>query len=208
MVPYEQLRVTSSAGDQCGEKVEFLLEEREHNDNGTSKWLSTASSGLLTFTSSEPVRLSGFAMKSANDCPERDPCRWKFFAVNDAGEQILIQETGDSEDAKWGSDRWTWKEWQVNYGENEFFSHKFVLDILSINGSSNAQLGQFKLFEKPKTADEVAAEPSEVNEERQVPNSWLQIESSTGSDCGELVEYLLMDAETGMSNGSGTCKWL
>ena len=97
-------------------------------------------------------------MKSAHDCESCDPCKWKFYAINDAGEQILIHETPDDDSSRWGYDRWTFKEWKVNYGENEFFSHKFVLDILSTNGSSSTQLGKIKLFEKPKTADEIAAE--------------------------------------------------
>ena len=96
---------------------------------------------LLTITSKEPIRLSGYALKSAYDCDPRDPCKWKFYAINDAGEQILIHETPDDDNSRWGYDRSTFKEFQVNYGENEFFSHKFVLDILSLNGSSTTQLG-------------------------------------------------------------------
>ena len=91
---------------------------------------------MLTFTSKEAIRLSHFAIKSANDCSERDPCRWKFYAVNEAGEQTLLQETPDDDEPRWNHDRWTWKSWPVNYGENEFFAQKFVLDILTTNGAS------------------------------------------------------------------------
>ena len=75
------------------------MDERETdtpNDSGICKWVSADSNGKLIFTSTEPIRLSGFAMKSANDCYGRDPCQWKFYAINEAGEEIKLHETPDN----------------------------------------------------------------------------------------------------------------
>ncbi len=78
-VPYADLVITES-GHIHGEKCDFLFDEGTiSSDQKTSKWCTLHSSTervWIEISSHTPILITGYGMKSANDCPSRDPRSW------------------------------------------------------------------------------------------------------------------------------------
>lgn len=87
VVSYDRLRISSTTPVHCREEAKYLLDENQggaSSQYGTSKW-NAKSSGRVTLEINvvgAPIQLSQYALKSANDCPDRDPRSWKLFAVD------------------------------------------------------------------------------------------------------------------------------
>ena len=110
MVPYDILSIMSSRGSQCGEEEKYLLDENQSgapNSSGTCKWLcQTGGEEIkLVIMSTEPIKLYKYAIKSANDCPNRDPGSWNLVASDEAGNEIMLHNKEPSSSSTW-SDRW------------------------------------------------------------------------------------------------------
>ena len=85
-VGYDRLQIKSATPCHCGEEVKYLFDEAvvANNQFHTSKW-NARSSGRVTLEINvvgPPILLSHYALKSANDAPDRDPKAWKLVAVN------------------------------------------------------------------------------------------------------------------------------
>ena len=122
------------------------------NGSGTCKWLQNSSSGQkLTITTCKPVRLSKFGLKSANDCPDRDPVKFKLDAINEEGHEVPLYDVAEDEFIIW-DERWQWKEWEVNH---EFRCSKFIFEVKANGGSGSTQLGQIRLHAHAITEEEL-----------------------------------------------------
>ena len=66
--------------------------------------------------------LSHYALKSANDAPNRDPREWRLVAVDLDRKEHVIHSMQFN---KWNS-RWEWKKWPVH---QDFMANKFYLRI-------------------------------------------------------------------------------
>ena len=86
-VPAERLIIECNRKDINGERVDYLLDEREsgaESVTGTCKWNSNfeipgRSTLDITITLKDeypPLTLTHYALKSANDEPDRDPSSW------------------------------------------------------------------------------------------------------------------------------------
>ena len=89
------------------------------------------------------ITLAKYALRSANDCPGRDPAEWKLFGVSEEGEQQLLHSVDESN--AWGGQRWSWREFEVAVNAGPFVT--FRLEIAKNNGEDCTQLGQIRLFE-------------------------------------------------------------
>jgi len=147
-VPYSRLAISSATRVHSREEARYLFDEATSGPSafGTSKW-NAATRGPVTLEitvgSGPPIRLSHFALKSANDCPARDPKTWSLVAVRDDGSEATLHSMNDHS-AKWGG-RWQWREWPVTH---DFAASRFLLRIHTNHGDGGCtQLGQMRLFE-------------------------------------------------------------
>ena len=86
--------------------------------------------------------LSHYALKSANDCPDRDPRAWKLIAVDLDRKEHVIHSMQFN---KWGQ-RWQWSKWPIHH---QIIANQFFLRIEQNNGDPHCtQMGQLRLFEK------------------------------------------------------------
>jgi len=144
-VPYSRLSISSKTpvhGRPKGEEAHYLLDEGTSAPSnwGTSKWnAQTSSEVTLEITvSGAPILLAKYALKSANDCPNRDPKTWSLSCER----KTVIHAMTDNS-CKWPS-RWQWKEFPV---EQQQPSNKFYLTINNNHGDGGCtQLGQLRLF--------------------------------------------------------------
>ena len=103
-VPYERLEIKCNKPEINGERVDFLFDDKEHgvgSGSGTSKWLAPLETipteiSITVKDEFEPITLTHYAFKSANDAPERDPAVWsvhheeKKAADSDQVQRMLI----------------------------------------------------------------------------------------------------------------------
>ena len=90
-VAYERLSITSSEQEINNERACFLFDENQAgvaSGSGTSKWLSKLNQGTNSVTleivvNGPPIRLTHYALKTANDCPGRDPKSWKLYGCDE-----------------------------------------------------------------------------------------------------------------------------
>ena len=86
-MPAERLIIVCNRKDINGERVDFLLDERENDADsvtGTCKWTSNFESPGettldITITLKDkypPLTLTHYAIKSADNLPEQDPLSW------------------------------------------------------------------------------------------------------------------------------------
>ena len=87
-VPYERLEIECNKPEINNERVEFLFDDKEHgvsSGSGTSKWLAPLAQNpktKITITVKdefEPITLTHYAFKSANDASLRDPLEWGLY---------------------------------------------------------------------------------------------------------------------------------
>lgn len=86
-VSYDRLRISSNTPVHCREEVKYLFDYKQSgvgSQYGTSKW-NAKSSGKVTLqidVIGPPLILAHYALRSANDCSDRDPKAWKLVAVD------------------------------------------------------------------------------------------------------------------------------
>ena len=85
----------------------------------------------------EPIRLAKFGLRSANDCPDRDPVKFSLDYENEDGDAIPLYDVAEDEFVIW-DERWQWKEWDVNH---EIRATKFVFKVKANGGAGATQLG-------------------------------------------------------------------
>lgn len=98
----------------------------------------------------KPIRLAKFGLKSANDCPDRDPVKFKVDAITADGDAIPLYDVAEDEFIIW-DERWQWKEWEVSH---DFSASKFVFEVKANGGAGCTQLGQIKLVARSQTEEE------------------------------------------------------
>src|SRR5690606_8042324 len=82
--------------------------------NPSSKWLTFASTGTLTYRLSEPASITSYTLTSANDAPERDP---RDFTVQ-----------GSTDGTTWADvDARTGQAWKEGSEDNRFVTKTYEL---------------------------------------------------------------------------------
>ena len=169
-VPYDRLFISSDAKVWSGKEAGlgsreasyeacYLLDEdtKAPIKHGPSKWCAgTRKKKTGPYTpatleikvSGQPIRLAKYALKSANDCPDRDPKLWDLIAVCPDGSERVVHAMG-SHDRKW-SRRWQWREWPCNH---DFEASCFRLRIQDNHGLCGTQLGQLALVQFTDSTD-------------------------------------------------------
>ena len=158
-VPYDRLSISSDAKVWAGEEACYLLDEdtKAPIQHGASKWHAGTrkkKNGPMTPATLEikvsgpPIRLAKYALKSANDRPDRDPKLWDLIAVCPDGSERPIHAM-ESHDRKW-SRRWQWREWPCNH---DFEASCFRLRIHHNHGDKGTQLGQLALVQFTDSTD-------------------------------------------------------
>ena len=99
-VPYERLDISCKSRAINKEEVHYLFDEKQKgvpSGSGTSKWLSKSESRdkklWIAITVKEeypPLILTHYALKSANDAPNRDPKQWDLYYLEDDDENRPI----------------------------------------------------------------------------------------------------------------------
>ena len=159
-VPLSKSLITiKAAGDArfSNEKVENLLDAGQgphdkwlhyHAPNGTTR----VESSWLEFTLSEPRVMCGYALQSANDCPERDPVAWTLQGRRAAGDpwEDLHSVASASFTARWQVLEYTLPVTQV------CCALRLLLSRVRAPGNG-VQLGHVRLLGKPQHAELVVS---------------------------------------------------
>ena len=95
------MKISCNTPVHSKEEAEYLLDEKQDGVSsqfGISKW-NAESSGQITLkidVIGEPIRISHYALKSANDYPNRDPKAWKLFGVDVNHREHVIHDMPDN----------------------------------------------------------------------------------------------------------------
>lgn len=158
---YNKMTVASNRGTHCGEDPKYMLDNstRANNQFRTSKWNSHKSFPIeLSLTLQDEVHLSSYDLKSANDCPNRDPTAWKLYGVSSSGERLLLSEVRGG--SPFGGARWHWKKFTCDKPGASGRFRMFVLSITANAGcGSCCQLGQIALYPKQSATNHAALYP-------------------------------------------------
>ena len=158
MIPYNRLSA-SCQHENSADNYELcgnLLDENQRCDlgnnislllSGTCKWLGVSgnhSTWLQFNANTGPITLVGYALKSTNDCPSRDPRSWRLMGSNTGSTEhtVLHEVQGDV----WQGKRWTWFEWQLEVESADPPSYDTLRLEIDANGDHCTQLGQIKFF--------------------------------------------------------------
>jgi hypothetical protein len=150
-IPYGRMTVRTIQGSEVsGEAARFLLDSGRFGGGifGTKKWNVSGTRGTLEVTVTPAVRLSRYALRSANDFAGRDPSRWSLYGVSSSGEKQLLHQV--QQNRAWSGQRWAWKDWEVDNLSHTF--DRFRFEIQGNNGDSCTQLGQLRLWESATSA--------------------------------------------------------
>eukprot|EP00931_Biecheleriopsis_adriatica_P017108 TRINITY_DN12382_c0_g1_i2.p1 TRINITY_DN12382_c0_g1~~TRINITY_DN12382_c0_g1_i2.p1 ORF type:complete len:357 (-),score=50.51 TRINITY_DN12382_c0_g1_i2:44-1114(-) len=147
LVPTECLSVHASSECAPHETAAMLLDVAESHDVGpfyTSKWNAHGSEHWIEINVSDaPVTLKRYALRSANDCPRRDPRHWNLFGIGADGIEHLLHTASDV--TPW-SGRWVWKEFCLEEETAQQPFNKFRMYIIENNGDNCTQLGELRLY--------------------------------------------------------------
>eukprot|EP00397_Hematodinium_sp_SG-2012_P036657 GEMP01039600.1.p1 GENE.GEMP01039600.1~~GEMP01039600.1.p1 ORF type:complete len:393 (+),score=71.62 GEMP01039600.1:111-1289(+) len=124
LVPYARLQAdASSGGAGPGEVAKNLLDENRSTNTPpwfTNKWNQHGKSGWIEISVTDngpPIVLDGYALRSANDFPGRDPKEWQLFGIDvTTGEKCVLhtQSAGSHWDA-----RWQWQQFWCTAAKSE-----------------------------------------------------------------------------------------
>jgi len=149
-IPNKLMQVkTKNSCEGGGTGQEFTRNLLIPGDGPGNKWYDHVSHGTwIQLSLKSPRVVSMFGLKSANDCPERDPSCFSFYGVADNGEKILLYTAYDVE----FEERYLWKMFSVN---NTQAFKTYFLDItanLNVtkkdNWGSGTQLAEISLYEQ------------------------------------------------------------
>jgi len=148
-IPNKYLQVKTKAScEGGGTGQEFTKNLLIPGDGPGNKWYDPYSHGTwIQVSLKSPRVVSMYGLKSANDCPERDPHYFSFYGVKDNGEKVLL----DTAHAVEFEERYMLKFFSI--GNTQAFK-TYLLDItgnLSLgqndNWGSGTQLAEMLLFE-------------------------------------------------------------
>ena len=147
-----------------------------------------------------PIRVFRYGLKSANDCPKRDPKCWTLTAMVGDKEHVIHSVPSNP---KW-TRRWQWRYWVTG---QQVLSNTFYLTIKGNHGTMDTQLGQLQFFGTSKAPIHKAPihGPS-GHDNLPSPHSQLSIYCAARSRAGEEAKYLLEEGRTA-STKHGTSKW-
>ncbi|MEE6273978.1 GH92 family glycosyl hydrolase [Georgenia sp. MJ206] len=114
--------------------------------NPSSKWLTFAETGTLTYELSEPVSITGYALTSANDAPERDPRDFTVEGSTDGTTWVeLDAQTGQAWQVGSENNRGVTKGYELAGRSAEYAYYR--LDVTANNGTNIVQLAEFDLID-------------------------------------------------------------
>lgn len=155
-IPNKLMQVKTKAScEGGGTGQEFTRNLLIPGDGPGNKWYDPYSHGTwIQLSLKSPRVVSMFGLKSANDCPERDPSHFSFYGVTDNGEKILLSSAYSVE----FEERYLWKLFSTN---NTQAFKTYFLDItanLNVakqdNWGSGTQLAEISLYEQSVTFKE------------------------------------------------------
>ena len=150
-VDYGRLTFTSDVGEVCGEVARFLLDEgtSARNQFRTSKWNVNRRGrvNLEITVRGEPLAITRYALKSANDFAGRDPSRWALVGIAADGTRHELHRVDQR--GAWGGQRWSWREWELpDQRRSGLRFARLRLEIEDNNGEGCTQLGQLRLWSR------------------------------------------------------------
>ena len=142
-----------------------------------------------------PIRVFRYGLKSANDCPKRDPKCWTLIAMVGDNEHVIHSVPSNP---KW-TRRWQWRYWVTG---QQVLSNTFYLTIKGNHGTMDTQLGQLQFFGTSKAP----IHETSGHDNLLIPYSRLAVYCAARSRAGEEAKYLLEEARNASSK-HGTSKW-
>jgi len=149
-IPSVFLQVSTKASCEGGGTGQEFTRNLLVPGNGEgNKWYDPYSHGTwIKVSLKSPRAVTMFGLKSANDCPDRDPYNFSFYGVKENGEKILLETINALE----FEDRYQFKFFSIN--NTEAFS-TYLLDVtanLNVaqrnNWGTGTQLAEISLFEQ------------------------------------------------------------
>ena len=119
-----------------GTKQEWPWKLLYDNQGAGDKWASYSMNGWIVFKFKKPILIRGFGLKSANDCPDRDPKHIKFM-VHDVFDERPKKDQNYIEVFKANDQKFT-KRWQTKVYrlERTWMVHSVKLYILENHGDN------------------------------------------------------------------------
>ena len=130
---------TEHYGDEC--PTEALMKSQEPH----SKFIGPLGDCFkLALHFKTKITMRGYGVRSANDCPERDPKSWSVFGENDFEEGCeakLLHQVDEADN--WEGERWTIRKYKFN----QVITTDFIeFKVHENNNDENVQIGQFVLY--------------------------------------------------------------
>lgn len=151
LVPYSRMSVRASGeGAGPGEVAKNLLDENQSTRVPpffTNKWNThgARNTWLEIEVQGPALNLARYSLRSANDCPGRDPRDWTLTGITGTGTAVQLDH---ARGVNWQG-RWAWNDFFVSNSDGAAFN-KFRLDISANHGDGCTQLGQLKFYETPE----------------------------------------------------------
>lgn len=152
---FREVKAKSSIeGGETGE--EFTGNLLVPGDSPGNKWYDPYNHATwIELNLTSPREVAMFGLKSANDCPERDPSFFSFYGITETGQKYLLYSASEVE----FEERYQWKMFIFNnISEVRAFSTYF-LDIgknknfdQEGNWGSGTQLAEICLYEPSRTS--------------------------------------------------------
>nr|WP_171397076.1 discoidin domain-containing protein [Streptomyces asoensis] len=126
--------------EEAGETADNLL-------NGSrTKWLADDDTAQLFFTLARPAAVTSYALRSANDCPERDPRDWTLHGSSDGRTWTPL----DSRAGETFNGRFETREFRLRVPASAHRRYRhYRLDITRNSGSTQTQLARVRFVEHP-----------------------------------------------------------
>ncbi|MDR6973703.1 hypothetical protein J2X68_000372 [Streptomyces sp. 3330] len=124
--------------EEVGETADNLL-------NGSrTKWLANDDTARLHFTLARPAAVTSYALRSANDCPDRDPRDWTLHGSSDGRTWTPL----DSRTGETFSGRFETREFRLRVPASAHRRYRhYRLDITRNSGATQTQLARVRFAE-------------------------------------------------------------
>mmetsp|Transcript_6197 Transcript_6197/g.22032 ORF Transcript_6197/g.22032 Transcript_6197/m.22032 type:complete len:269 (-) Transcript_6197:62-868(-) len=131
-----------------GTGLEFARNLLVDGNEGWNKWFAHPTTtawiklGVRRVEGAPPSRLVGYAVKSANDCPGRDPTEWQLLAD---GEEVHRVGGADGDSFSF-TRRYEWRFFELPAGPA--LPNEVVMNISRNRSGGGLQMAQISLFEE------------------------------------------------------------
>ncbi|WP_052460232.1 GH92 family glycosyl hydrolase [Tessaracoccus massiliensis] len=138
--------VSGTGSSPAGESPQMAADA-----NSTTKWLTFAPTATLTYRLSEPASITGYALTSANDAPDRDPRDFLVEGSTDGSTWVTIDtQTGQQWQEGGSQNRFVTKDYDLAERSAEYQYYR--LSVQLNNGATIVQLADFDLVDVDREA--------------------------------------------------------